>query len=115
MINLGNTYINGYRVWIAESSTAPMINPNDNIKQVEDSYYDLLLSKEESSALHYYINLIKDEKFKWLFDLDEQDRHTQQSDAVQYKSYQDRKGMSQPMWKLSASSVNRLLSSLSSK
>ena len=112
MIALGTVWIGKYRVWVTQSSPALGVDPNDETTQIKYPYYDVLLVKEESETQHTYINLLKDDKFRWLFDLDERNNSTKLTDETQYNAYLDRKNMGQPMWKLSGVSLHRLFCSL---
>jgi hypothetical protein len=109
MIALGTVWIGKYRVWTTQALSVFHEDPDNHKKQIEDLYYDVLLVREDSPALHVYINLVKDEKFKHLFHLDERGYPTPFSDQNQYRSYQERKDMGQPMWKLSAFNLEKLL------
>lgn len=102
MIALGTTWIGQYRVWVTKST------PGSS----EDLYYDVLLVREEDPNFHFYIDLVRDEKFKHLFHLDKRGFPTEQTDMTQYHSYQNRKDMGQPMWKLSTGSLDKLFRQL---
>jgi hypothetical protein len=112
MIALGTVWIGNYRVWVTQSSPVLELDPDDANKQIEKPYYDVLLVQEESKTEHFYINLLKDDKFRWLFNLDERNNPTELADEAQYNAYLDRKSMGQPMWKLSGLSLHRLFCSL---
>lgn len=89
-------------LWIGEYhlSSAPCSDPN---------YQDILLIHEDpSSQFHFYVNLVKDDKWKHILQLDKNNRPTEHTDPVEYQAYLDRKEMGQPLWKLSTKSLELL-------
>jgi hypothetical protein len=109
---IGTVWIGEFRVWVNPSTPVAVSDPSNPNKQIEEPYYDVLVVKEESPKIHTYINLVKDDQFKYLFDLDDRGYPTDHTDMAQFQAYQDRKNMGQPMWKLSSKSLERLFGTL---
>jgi hypothetical protein len=112
MIALGTVWIGKYRVWATQSSPVTKPDPNDPSKQIEWPYYDVLVVREESDTLHYYVDLMKDDLFKHMFHLDERGKPTKNTDMVTYQAYLDRKDMGQPMWRMDGVDLNGIFTTL---
>jgi hypothetical protein len=121
MFALGHIHFKNYTVWV--------IPPVFTIKPYQQgadelSYYEVLLTekgqaKEDSTTpkhlqYNFYIDIATSSLFKHLLDLNERNQPIEgKTDMVQYQSYLDRKSSSQPLYKLSKKSVERLLQSIS--
>lgn len=114
MLPLGHTHIGNYIVWI----TTPYGGlPHYDPKAADSSYFLVYVTRTEKHGsdkdafnISYYVNLIKSDLFKFIFNVDKNYRPIEGvCDMVQYNHYIDNKEQGMPLWKLSKASVLALL------
>lgn len=114
MLTLGYNHIGKYIIWV----TPPTFDFKADDPEVINLNYFLVLvtrtekvkSENETFNVKYYVNLIKSDHFKFLFNIDKNYRPIDGScDMVQYNYYLDNKEMSMPLWKLSKQNISALL------
>lgn len=108
MFALGHVWIGDYKVWI----TTPVfsLSPLDS-KARDLPYFEVMVTRSDG-LLNYYVNLMDDDKFRFLFDVNEKKQPTDKTDMVVYNSYLNNKSMQMPLWRLSKSQIDMLLRSL---
>lgn len=114
MFTLGHHHIGKHIVWV----TAPAFGLlNDDPEVVNLDYFMVLVNKiqpigfgKNKINIRHYVNLLKSEDFKFIFNVDKDYRPIQNAcDMVQYNYYLDNKDMQMPLWKLSKKNVASLL------
>lgn len=122
MFALGHVWYGKYKVWV----TTPVftLDPLDP-KAFDLPYFEVSVSKLETTymkdhtldnpkyfVIEYYVNLIEDDKFNFLFHLNDKKQATKSTDMIAYHSYLERRNQQMPLWKLSKESVVQLFNSL---
>lgn len=115
MFALGNVFIGPYKILITPASYGTSIFDHN---AENDSYFEVLMTKLDPSETEnvnkykarYYVNLVDEEVFRQLLHLNDKKQQTSKTDPEEYKAFLDRKHLSQPTWKLSKSTVEKLIS-----
>ena len=117
MFALGHIHFKNYTVWVT-----PPIFSTLSYQQGADElpYYEIMITEKEQLQedsttpkhllYNFYIDIATSDLFKHLLDLNERNQPVEgKTDMIQYQSYLDRKSCSQPLYKLSKKTVERLL------
>ena len=130
MFAIGHLYIGKYLVYISTPVFCKL--PDYHAGVVDLPYFEVCVNEIKWYGNHeyhfaYYVNLAKSPEFKFIFGFDKRNEPTDESDKIvtsyldknnepkehitypEHESYVTRKEMSQPTWKLSKKSVERLL------
>lgn len=106
MFALGYLFINNYKLWI----TTPVYTIDMNHDYASNlSYYEACLYKKYYNNSFTYVNLLKDDNFKYLLKMDKFNKPTKETDKIEYQSFLDRKDQQMPLWKLSKGNVELLI------
>lgn len=75
----------------------------------KNNYYNVLVHRVEANTnAEIYVNLLKSDLFKDIFNVDKNYRPTSSTDMVEYNFYLDNKDQQMPLWKLSEVSLAAL-------
>ncbi len=122
MFALGSVWIGQYKVWV----TTPVFTVNAlDPKAIDLPYFEVSVSRLETTYLQghtidspkyfvteYYVNLMDDAKFSFLFNLNDKKQASKNTDMVAYNSYLERRSQQMPLWKLSRETIRQLFDSL---
>jgi hypothetical protein len=106
MFALGQVWIGNYKVWV----TTPVFTVDPLDPKARDlEYYEVMVTKLDSKfKVEYYVNLMEDDQFRFLFNVNEKKQLTDKTDVVAYNTYIERRSMQMPLWKLSTRFISQL-------
>jgi len=120
MFALGHIHFKNYTVWV----TPPVFSTLTYQQSADElPYYEVMLTRKEQAKedstipkqllYNFYIDIISEPIIKAVMEVDNRNQPIKDfTDMVQYQSYLDRKGSSQPLYKLSRKNVELLIGML---